>query len=92
MRHLLVTTVDEPRRLAWHWWHDGGELSAVEITVVPVGDATEVRVVETVAVARASGGARASVDLVDAIDVRWASTLPALAARLAGRLCAYPAR
>jgi uncharacterized protein YndB with AHSA1/START domain len=95
VRHLLVTTVEAPHRLAWHWWHDGGELSAVEITVAPVGEATEVRVVETVAVARASGGARASVaaiDAIDAIDARWASTLPELAARLVGRLCAHPTR
>ena len=33
-REVLVTAVEPGRRLAWHWWADGGELSSVEITLV----------------------------------------------------------
>ena len=45
-RDVLVTDVDEPRRIAWHWWHERGHLSSVEITVVPTSTGTRVRVVE----------------------------------------------
>ena len=59
IRHLLVTGHSPGRRLAWHWWRDGDELSSVEITVRPDGDGTEVRVViETVALATVTTAAR----------------------------------
>src|SRR4051794_28389813 len=37
VHQVLVTEVDRPRRLAWHWWQDGGDLSSVEIVVTPCG-------------------------------------------------------
>jgi uncharacterized protein YndB with AHSA1/START domain len=55
VRHVLVTDV-EPGRVAWHWWVDGGELSTVEITAVPIEVGTRVRIVETVAAASTAGG------------------------------------
>jgi uncharacterized protein YndB with AHSA1/START domain len=45
-RQLLITHVEPGRRVAWHWWNDEGDLSSVEIVVVPAGDTTLVRVVE----------------------------------------------
>ena len=45
-REVLVTDVDEPNRIAWHWWHEAGHLSRVEITVAPTATGTRVRVVE----------------------------------------------
>jgi uncharacterized protein YndB with AHSA1/START domain len=45
-REVLVTAVEPGRRLAWHWWADGGELSSVEITLVPIPGGTRVDVVE----------------------------------------------
>lgn len=43
---VIVTDVEEGRRVAWHWWNDRGELSSVEISVEPVGVLTRIRVVE----------------------------------------------
>lgn len=43
---VLVTDVEEGRRVAWHWWDERGELSSVEITMEPIGELTRVRVVE----------------------------------------------
>ncbi len=88
VRHLLVSDVEEGTRLTWHWWRDDGELSAVEITLQPVDGerATQVRVVETLAVAPAGAGGRAALALVGGIDDRWASVLPTLGARLARKL------
>lgn len=43
---VLVTDVEDGRRVAWHWWAAHGELSSVEITLEPAGDATRLRVVE----------------------------------------------
>jgi uncharacterized protein YndB with AHSA1/START domain len=45
-RQVLVTEVDAPRRVAWHWWEDGGPLSTVEITVEPTPGGSQVRVHE----------------------------------------------
>jgi hypothetical protein len=45
-RQVLVTDVEPGRRIAWHWWSEGGDLSSVEVTVVPDGAGTIVRVVE----------------------------------------------
>ena len=45
-REVLVTAVEPGQRLAWHWWADGGELSSVEITLVPIPGGTRVDVVE----------------------------------------------
>ena len=93
VRHLLVSELDEGARVAWHWWRDGGELSAVEISVEPVeGEGTTVvRVVETLARAAAGAGGRGAVhptigEVVAGIDGGWASVLPALSARLASKL------
>ena len=92
IRHLLVTGHEPGRRLAWHWWRDGDELSSVEITVRPDGDGTEVRVVETVALATVTaGGAPAfsvTSDLLSGMDRSWAAALPALASRLSRKLIA----
>ena len=43
---VLVTDVEEGRRVAWHWWDERGQLSSVEISLEPVGERTRVRVVE----------------------------------------------
>jgi uncharacterized protein YndB with AHSA1/START domain len=61
VRQVLVTDVEPGHRLAWHWWEDGGELSTVEITALPLDDGTRVRVVETPAGAGGSIRAQASV-------------------------------
>ena len=45
-REVLVTEVEPGRRVAWHWWAEGGELSSVEITLVPLPTGTRVDVVE----------------------------------------------
>jgi uncharacterized protein YndB with AHSA1/START domain len=45
-REVLVTAVEPGRRVAWHWWADGGELSSVEISLVPLPTGTRVDVVE----------------------------------------------
>ncbi len=86
VRHVLITDVEHGRRLAWHWWEDGGELSSVEITTTPQGEATEVRVVETVALASVtSGGSRAGI-VTDVFDQRWDVALPTLVDRFAAKL------
>ena len=91
VRHLLVTGHEPGRRLAWHWWREGDDLSSVEITARPDGDATVVRVVEIVALATVTvGGARTfstAADAMSAIDRSWAGALPALASRLTRKLC-----
>ena len=46
-RDLLVVDVDVAERLTWHWWHEDGPLSTVEITLAPTSTGTLVRVVET---------------------------------------------
>jgi uncharacterized protein YndB with AHSA1/START domain len=88
VRHLLVSEVDEGTRLAWHWWRDDGELSAVEVTLEPLDGegSTIVRVVETLAVTAAGAGGRPALELAAGIDDRWASVLPTLGARLARKL------
>ena len=45
---VLVTDVEDGRRVAWHWWAAHGELSSVEITLEPAGRST--RVVERLVV------------------------------------------
>ena len=65
IREVLVIEVDAPHRLVWHWWHEDGPLSTVEITVTPTSAGTIVRVVETLDPearllrARATSGGRA---------------------------------
>jgi uncharacterized protein YndB with AHSA1/START domain len=76
-REVLVTAVEPGRRLAWHWWEDGGELSSVEITLVPLRTGTRVDVVE---VAAASGDAGPGGT---GLRARACAGVPALAARLA---------
>jgi uncharacterized protein YndB with AHSA1/START domain len=48
-REVLVTAVEDGHRLAWHWWAEDGDLSSVEITLVPVDGGTRVDVVEVAA-------------------------------------------
>jgi uncharacterized protein YndB with AHSA1/START domain len=55
VRQVLVTAVEAGRRLAWHWWADTGELSSVEITLVPVEAGTRVDVVEVLAADAGAG-------------------------------------
>jgi uncharacterized protein YndB with AHSA1/START domain len=58
-REVRVVESAPGRALRWHWWpvdHDD-EVSTVEITLLPVGPGTDVRVVETTA--RASAGTAA---------------------------------
>ena len=45
---LVVSTVDVGQRIAWHWWTDDdpGQVSHVEISLVPAETGTTVRVVE----------------------------------------------
>jgi uncharacterized protein YndB with AHSA1/START domain len=43
---VLVTAVEEGRRVAWHWWNDRGELSSVEISLAPTDGLTRIRIVE----------------------------------------------
>jgi uncharacterized protein YndB with AHSA1/START domain len=87
-RHLLVTDVEEGRRLAWHWWRTDGELSAVEITIETTGETSVVRVVETLALASSAlaGGGRAHLDLAAGIDQEWGVRLGALGTRLGAKL------
>ncbi|HVN50078.1 MAG TPA: SRPBCC domain-containing protein [Acidimicrobiales bacterium] len=110
VRHLLVTDHEPGRLVRWHWWHDegdqilesgsggagDGELSSVEITLAPDGDATIVRVVEVVARtgARACAGPSFSApdDELLAMDRLWAGALAVLATRLTGRRCATASR
>jgi uncharacterized protein YndB with AHSA1/START domain len=97
-RRLLVTEVEPEHRLAWLWWRESGELSTVELTTRPDGDATVVRVVEVVALdasaprtaCRSAGGSRASFG----VDVAgsWDLALSSLVSRLAVRLGALSAR
>ena len=62
VRRLVVETVDAGRRIAWRWWSDvdPGEVSRVEISLVPAEHGTAVRVVEelgrTAPVAQARAG------------------------------------
>ena len=76
VRQVLITTVEPGRRLAWHWWPDGGDLSTVEITTEPTDPGTRVRVIETTIPApapwRAQAGARG-------MEGRWHRALTSLA-------------
>ncbi len=87
VRHLLVSEVEEGRRIAWHWWREGGELSAVEITLAPLdAGCTAVRVVETLARAGAGAGGRASASVVDGLEAGWDEALSTLGRRLSRKL------
>jgi uncharacterized protein YndB with AHSA1/START domain len=81
-RDVLVTAVEPGRRLAWHWWADGGELSSVEITLVPIGAGTRVQVVE-IAATGGSTGPQARAGAAPAVG---------RAGRLAGRIAAAAGR
>jgi uncharacterized protein YndB with AHSA1/START domain len=83
VRRLLVTDAG-PGRLAWHWWREGGDLSSVEIEARPDGDATEVRVVEVVALATATAGGSTAKAM--ALGDEWDALLPGVAARLGRKL------
>src|SRR5262245_61123463 len=60
LRHIRVEGVEEGQSIRWTWWPDADEddVSTVEITMVPVEEGTEVRVVETAPVASAAASAR----------------------------------
>ena len=60
LRHLVVETVDPGRRIAWRWWsaEEPGEVSQVEISLVPAEAGTTVRVVEELVGATAVAQAR----------------------------------
>ena len=89
VHHVLVTAAEGPRRLAWHWWREGGEVSTVEITVEPADGAHQrVRVVETLALAASGQGGLARSQLAAAEDElgSWSPRLDRLGLRLARRL------
>ncbi len=91
VRHLLVSVVDDHQRVAWHWWRDDGELSAVQITVEPAsagspGSGSVVRVTETLALAGAGAGGRVALARVGRLDDEWAGALGALGDHLARKL------
>ncbi len=100
--HLLVTDLQAPGRLQWHWWRDDGELSAVEIAIEPVegSERSQVRVVETLAlVATGSTGSTGSGGLARLqvraqLEADWEVRLSTLstASRLASKLGAGPLR
>src|SRR5262245_55866046 len=56
LRRIRVDEVEEGRSIRWTWWPESSEDDAtlVEITIVPDGDGSEVRVVETAPVASAT--------------------------------------
>jgi uncharacterized protein YndB with AHSA1/START domain len=60
-RSMLVTSVDEGRCLGWLWWDEDGQVSSVELTLVPDGPGCSLTVVE-----RAVVNAPASACLVGA--------------------------
>lgn len=85
VREVLMAEVDAPVRLTWHWWHEDGPLSTVEITATPTSTGTIVRVVETLdptaawtragrVTARAGGKPTAWHD-ADAVGEAWSSRL-----------------
>jgi len=45
-RSILVTAAEPGERLSWLWWRRDGELSSVEFSLLPAGDATVLTVVE----------------------------------------------
>ncbi len=85
-RDVLVTEVDDAGRIVWHWWHEDGPLSTVEIVAVPTPTGgTVVRVIETIdttvatleatAARRAASGGARSVLHASAIDAAWSDRL-----------------
>jgi len=79
VRHVLVTTVEPGQRLAWHWWEDGGDLSSVEITTLPLSSGTRVRVIETTMIEAAPWRAQACAGASRLTTGRWTVALSALA-------------
>lgn len=81
-RDILVTEVDGPHRLTWHWWHEDGPLTTVEITTTRTETGTRVRVVETLdpEVTRASANARSGGKIAhrDATAAEWTVRLDRL--------------
>jgi uncharacterized protein YndB with AHSA1/START domain len=45
-RSILVTASEPGERLSWLWWRQDGEVSSVEFSLEPAGDATVLPVVE----------------------------------------------
>ena len=87
VRQVLVTDVDEHRRVAWHWWEDGGPLTSVEITLTPIPSGTRVDVLEIYAAVprsvlgtEALGGRRGSAAApvaITGVDAAWSARTPA---------------
>jgi uncharacterized protein YndB with AHSA1/START domain len=48
VRHVLVTEVDEGRRVTWHWSGDDGEISTVGIDLVEIAPGTTTVIVTEV--------------------------------------------
>jgi uncharacterized protein YndB with AHSA1/START domain len=55
-RSVLVTEVEECSRLSWLWWREDGTTSAVEVTLTPDGDTTELTIVEQTVFAEPATG------------------------------------
>jgi uncharacterized protein YndB with AHSA1/START domain len=87
VREVLVTDVDEHRRIAWHWWEHGGPLTSVEITLTPTPSGTRVDVHEIYAAApravlaaeqpRGLRGSAATPLSVTGVDATWFARTPA---------------
>lgn len=107
VRQVLVTDVDEPHRVAWHWWEDGGPLTSVEITLTPTPSGTRVDVQEIFASAprpmpgsdhaRDRRGSAAAPLAITGIDATWSTRTPArwsirLAALASSRFAPVAAR
>jgi len=87
VHQVLVTEVEPPHRLAWHWWEDGGDLSTVEITVTPTGTGSHVQIVEC----RSSASPRASASAgPSARSMRWQRSLVLLSAQASNRSLPRP--
>jgi uncharacterized protein YndB with AHSA1/START domain len=71
VHQVLVTAVEPGQRLAWHWWEDGGDLSSVEITTVPLTPGTRVRVIETTTIEPAPWRAQACARASSLTASRW---------------------
>jgi uncharacterized protein YndB with AHSA1/START domain len=95
VREVLVTEVDTPNRLTWHWWESGGALTTVQIVATPTPTGTRVHVVETLdpqadlpsvprASARAGGKTASCVGASSDVAVAWAGRFGRLRV-LAGR-------
>jgi uncharacterized protein YndB with AHSA1/START domain len=71
-RSILVTATEPEHRLSWLWWRQDGDVSSVEISLEPAGDATVLTVIErSCTLPDASASARSGT---------WAGAAPAAGA------------